>query len=97
MPNVKSGTLVKPDELIPTVKQSKMGLVEFRVNDAAFIMNKIGKRDFKDEDLQSNLDAIMSAISKKRPDTIKGKYFNSVKIKTSMGPPLNLFLPKQKA
>lgn len=37
MPNVKSGTLVKQHELIESVKQSKQGLVEFRVNEACFI------------------------------------------------------------
>jgi ribosomal protein L1 len=51
MPNVKSGTLVKPDDLLSTVKQSKQGLIEFRVNESATIMNKFGKRAFKDEDL----------------------------------------------
>jgi large subunit ribosomal protein L1 len=38
MPNVKSGTLVKPDELIETIKMSKQGQIEFRVNDQADIM-----------------------------------------------------------
>lgn len=51
MPNVKSGTLVKQHELVDTVKQAKQGLVEFRVNEAAFTMNKIGKRSFTDEQL----------------------------------------------
>lgn len=69
-------------------------MIEFRVNDASFIMNKIGKRDFKEEDLTTNLDAILTAIAKKRPETIKGKYFNKVLIKTSMGPPLKLNLDR---
>lgn len=51
MPNVKSGTLVKPDDLIETLKQSKQGLIEFRVNESATIMGKFGKRDFTDENL----------------------------------------------
>ena len=51
MPNLKSGTLVKPDDLLATVKQSKQGLIEFRVNESATIMNKFGKRAFKEEDL----------------------------------------------
>lgn len=38
MPNVKSGTLVKPDELIETIKQAKQGRIEFRINDHADIM-----------------------------------------------------------
>jgi len=47
MPNVKSGTLVKPDELLETVKVSKQGQIEFRVNDNADIMCKIGLRNFE--------------------------------------------------
>ena len=38
MPNVKSGTLVKPDELMETVRLSKQGQIEFRINDNADIM-----------------------------------------------------------
>jgi len=94
MPNVKSGTLVKPDELIEVIRQSKQGLVEFRVNDGAFIMNKIGKRSFNDEELRTNLDALMSAIAKKRPESIKGKLFGKAMVKTSMGPPLRLDIEK---
>lgn len=78
------------------MKQAKQGLVEFRVNDAAFIQNKIGKRTFEDGALVSNLEAIMDAIIKKKPESIKGKYFNKVQVKTSMGPPLKLdVLPYQ--
>ena len=90
MPNVKSGTLVKQHELVETVKQAKQGLVEFRVNEASFIMNKIGKKTFDDEALAQNLDAIMNAIIKKKPESVKGKYFNRVQVKTSMSPPLKL-------
>lgn len=94
MPNLKSGTLVKPDDLLETIKQSKQGLIEFRVNEGAFIMNKIGKRTFNDEELRVNLDALMTAIAKKRPDSLKGKLFGKAMIKTSMGPPLRLDIEK---
>ena len=90
MPNVKSGTLVKQHELIETVKQSKQGLVEFRVNEASFIMNKIGNRDFEDAQLGENLQAILDSIAKKKPESVKGKFFSKAQVKTSMGPPLKL-------
>jgi large subunit ribosomal protein L1 len=69
-------------------------MVEFRVNDGSFIMNKIGKRSFSDEDLHTNLDAFMSAIARRRPDSVKGKLFKKALVKTSMGPPLRLDLEK---
>ena len=46
MPNVKSGTLVKPEQLLETVKLSKQGQIEFRVNEHSDIMVKIGLREF---------------------------------------------------
>lgn len=49
MPNVKSGTLVKQDELIDAVKLSKQGQIEFRVNEYADVMVKIGLRNFQDD------------------------------------------------
>ena len=53
-------------------------------------MNKIGKRNFTNEQLQENLDALMTALAKKKPESVKGKYFNKAQIKTSMGPTLKL-------
>ena len=90
MPNIKSGTLVKQHELIETVKQAKQGLVEFRINEGSFIMNSIGKRDFESEKLLENLNALMNALVKRKPESIKGKYFLKGQVKTSMGPPLKL-------
>ena len=65
-------------------------MVEFRIKDTKYIMKKIGNRKFKDEDLEQNLKALLHAIAKKRPDSIKGNYFSKAMIKTSMGPLVNL-------
>lgn len=51
MPNVKSGTLVTPDTLLESVRQSKQGMIEYRVNEGAFLMNKFGKKEFTDDAL----------------------------------------------
>ena len=37
MPNTKSGTLVSSDMIVEQVQQSKLGLIEFRVNPESFI------------------------------------------------------------
>ena len=39
-------------------------------------MNKIGHRSFGDDALVDNLNAIMEAIAQKKPESVKGKYFN---------------------
>jgi len=85
MPNVKSGTLVKPDELLEAVKLSKQGQIEFRVNEHSDIMVKIGLREFNEDQLLSNFDAFARALVKRKPESIKGKYFVRGYIKTTMG------------
>ena len=72
MPNVKSGTLVKADNLIEAVKISKQGLVEFRVNEHSDILLKIGLKEFEEDAILSNFDALAKAIASKRPESIKG-------------------------
>lgn len=72
MPNVKSGTLLKPENLIEGIKLSKQGQIEFRVNENADIMAKIGLRKFSDEEIEKNFHSIAAAVAAKRPEVIKG-------------------------
>lgn len=51
MPNTKSGTLVGQDQIVEQVRQSKQGLIEFRVSPDAWVFNKIGLRDFEADQL----------------------------------------------
>lgn len=90
MPNVKSGTLVKSEDLASAVKDSKAGMVEFRVDEQAIIKTKFGLRNFTNEALETNLDALMRSIGKKRPESVKGKYFGRALVKTSMGPTIKM-------
>ena len=76
MPNVKSGTLVKADHLIEAVRVSKQGMVEFRVNEHSDILLKIGLKEFEEDDIFSNFDALAKAIALKRPESIKGIIFS---------------------
>jgi len=94
MPNAKSGTLVRQDEIVEQVRQAKQGLIEFRVSPEAFIMTKIGLRTFQTGQLASNFDALMLALVAKKPEAVKGRYFLKGLVKTSMGPPLKVDLSK---
>ena len=94
MPNTKSGTLVSSELIIEQVTQSKLGLIEFRVNPEAFIQSKIGRRDFEDDKLCTNFDALMMALIQRKPEMIKGRYFLKGMIKTSMGAPLKVDLSR---
>lgn len=72
MPNLKSNTLVKPDELLEAVRVSKQGQIEFRINDNADIMAKIGLRSFENEDIAKNYDSLARALIRRKPESIKG-------------------------
>ena len=67
-------------------------MIEFRVNSSAFIKNKIGLKSFDVDALYTNFDALMMALIQKKPESIKGRYFQKVLIKTSMGPTLKINL-----
>lgn len=92
MPNTKSGTLVGQDLIVEQVRQSKQGLIEFRVSPDAWVFNKIGLRSFESAQLHENFDALMMALIHKRPETLKGRYFLKGMVKSSMGPPIRLDL-----
>ena len=53
-------------------------------------MNKIGNKNFTDEDLQRNLTAWLESLAAKRPASLKGKYLGKASVKTSMGSPVKL-------
>ena len=94
MPNTKSGTLVRQDEIVEQVKQSKLGLIEFRTSPESFIMTKIGVRSFDPAELERNFDALLTALVEKKPEVIKGRYLMRGMIKSSMSPALKVDLGK---
>jgi len=55
MPNIKSGTLVNPDELEDTITKLKAGRIEVRADPHAMLNANLGKRKFSKEDLYKNL------------------------------------------
>ena len=74
------------------MRQSKVGLIEFRVTQDAFIQSKIGLRDFENGALVDNFEALMTSLISKKPESVKGRYFLKGVIKTTMGKPILLDL-----
>ena len=62
MPNPKVGT-VTPD-VATAVKNAKAGQVQYRTDRAGIIHATIGRKSFSDEDLKSNLAALIDALNK---------------------------------
>lgn len=88
MPNPKLGT-VTPD-VATAVRNAKSGQVEFRVEKAGIIHAGIGKMSFNENDLLSNLQALVGAIIKAKPSGAKGTYMKQVFLSSTMGPSLRL-------
>lgn len=94
MPNPKAGTVVQPQDLPRVVAEAKKGRVEFRMDRTALIHVAIGKASFPAQSLADNLAAILDAISKARPEGVKGQFVRSIYLTSSMGPSVSLDVNK---
>ena len=90
MPSPKSGTVSNTLEL--TLTEFKKGKFEYKADKTGIVHVNFGKSDFTDIQLKENLQALYDSIEKNRPPGVKGKYFKSLFICTSMGPSLKLDL-----
>ena len=83
MPNPKVGT-VTPD-VAGAVKNAKAGQVQYRTDKAGIVHATIGRKSFSDEQLKTNLSALLEALNKAKPATSKGVYLRKVAISSTMG------------
>lgn len=90
MPNPKSGTVT--NEIAKSVKEFKTGKVEFRMEKSGVVHLMIGKVDFEASKLKENILAALEAIRKSKPSSVKGAFFKSVTLSTTMGPGIRLDL-----
>ncbi len=84
MPSAKTGTVTF--ELANAVKEIKAGRVEFRADRTGITHNAAGRRDFSADDLYDNVKALLQAIYRARPASVKGTYVKSIAIAPTMGP-----------
>jgi large subunit ribosomal protein L1 len=84
MPNPKVGT-VSPNPA-EAVKNAKSGQVRYRTDKAGIIHSTIGKADFGDDALKSNLQALLLDLIKAKPATSKGQYLQKISLSSTMGP-----------
>ena len=84
MPNPKAGTVTM--DVTKAINDIKAGKIEYRLDKANIIHCPIGKASFTEEQLQQNFDALMDAIVKAKPSTLKGQYLKSISLAPTMGP-----------
>lgn len=90
MPNPKSGTVVAAEDIPKAISDARKGRVEFRLDRTAIIHVPVGKASFEAAKLVENLTALLEAILKARPASLKGQYIKSAYIATTMGPGIKL-------
>ncbi|HEU5294276.1 MAG TPA: 50S ribosomal protein L1 [Burkholderiaceae bacterium] len=83
MPNPKVGT-VTPD-VATAVKNAKAGQVQFRVDKAGIVHATIGRRSFDTDKLRGNLSALLDALNKSKPSSVKGIYLRKLAVSSTMG------------
>ena len=92
MPNPKAGTVTM--DVTKAVKDIKAGKIEYRLDKSNIIHVPVGKASFTEEQLQQNFDALMDAIVKAKPSTLKGQYLRSITLAPTMGPGVKVSVAK---
>ena len=90
MPSPKSGTV--STTLTTTLTEFKKGKFEYKADKAGIVHVNFGKSNFTNTQLIENLTALYKSIEQNRPSGVKGKYFKSLFICTTMGSSIKLDL-----
>lgn len=90
MPSPKSGTV--SNDLTSTLTEFKKGKFEYKADKTGIVHVSFGKTNFTNLQLIENLKALYKSIEKNRPSGVKGKYFKTLFICTSMGSSIKLDL-----
>lgn len=90
MPSPKSGTVTT--DLTETLKEFKKGKFEYKADKTGIVHVNFGKSDFTTTQLTENLLALYRSIEQNRPSGVKGKYFKTLFICTTMGSSIKLNL-----
>jgi large subunit ribosomal protein L1 len=88
MPNPKTGTVT--EDTAKAVKEVKAGRVEFKIDKAGNIHVPVGKASFTANQIEENARAVIDAVAKSRPHSVKGQFIESATISATMSPPVRL-------
>ena len=88
MPNPKTGTVT--EDTAKAVKEVKAGRVEFKIDKAGNIHVPVGKASFTVTQIEENARAVIDAVVKAKPNSVKGIYIQSCTLSATMSPPVRL-------
>jgi len=83
MPNPKVGTVSA--DVAGAVRAAKAGQVQYRADKAGIVHCSIGRASFDLERLRSNFTALIDALNKSKPTTVKGLYLRKIAVSSTMG------------
>ena len=90
MPSPKSGTVTQ--NIKEAINEFKKGKLEYRADKTGIVHLSFGKSNFSEDQLKENLLAVYTSIEKNKTVGVKGKYFKSFNICTTMSPAIKLEL-----
>ena len=90
MPSPKSGTVTT--NLLDSINEFKKGKLEYRADKTGIVHLSFGKANFSEEQLRENLLAVYNSIEKNKPTGVKGRYFKSFNVCTTMSPAITIEL-----
>ena len=88
MPNPKTGTVT--EDTARAVKEVKAGRVEFKLDKAGNVHVPVGKASFTPAQIAENARAVIEAVAKARPASVKGSYLQSCTLSATMSPPVRI-------
>ena len=74
------------DDVLGAIKLALKGKINFKNDKFGIVHTMVGKVNFSNEDLITNIKAVIAAIKESKPEVIKNKYIKSVYLTTTMGP-----------
>ena len=84
MPNPKVGTVTM--DVTTAVANAKAGQVQYRTDKGGIVHATIGRASFPVDSLESNLKALIDALTKAKPATSKGQDLRRIAVAATMGP-----------
>jgi len=90
MPSAKAGTMT--NDVKGAISECKKGKIEYRVDKTGIVHVSFGKVNFQSNELIENLRTFYRSVVDNKPTGVKGRYFKSFHLCSTMGPSIEVDL-----
>ena len=88
MPTPKAGTVTA--DVAKAIQDLKGGKIEYKVDKSGVVNSLVGKLSFEKAKLVENIKVLLSTLSRTKPASVKGHFFQSLYLSSTMGPGLKI-------